>query len=171
MTREELVENLGTIAHSGSKAFLNALKEGGGKNENRTSSGVGFYSVFMVVDKVQVYTRTWKPEGESLRWSSDGSGSYEIETVEGERRGTRIVILRGIQGICGKEPPETIVKNYSAFTITVQIEGEPVNTVQAIWLKSKSDVSEEYKGSTVPAKARRPALLAALFRRRSDRHS
>ena len=63
MTREELVENLGTIAHSGSKAFLNALKEGGGKNENLIGQfGVGFYSVFMVADKVQVYTRTWKPE-------------------------------------------------------------------------------------------------------------
>ena len=147
MTREELVENLGTIAHSGSKAFLNALKEGGGKNENLIGQfGVGFYSVFMVADKVQVYTRTWKPEGESLCWSSDGSGSYEIETVEGERRGTRIVIhlKEAYKEFAEKSRLETIVKNYSAFVqFPVQIEGEPVNTVQAIWLKSKSDVSEE----------------------------
>jgi molecular chaperone HtpG len=147
MNREELVENLGTIAHSGSKAFLNALKEGGGKNENLIGQfGVGFYSVFMVADKVEVYTRTWKPEGESLCWSSDGSGSYEIESVDEERRGTRIVIhlKESYKEFAEKSRLETIVKNYSAFVqFPVQIEGEPVNTVQAIWLKNKSDVSEE----------------------------
>ncbi|HKK18040.1 MAG TPA: ATP-binding protein, partial [Opitutales bacterium] len=76
MTHDELIENLGTIAHSGSKAFLNALKESGEKNENLIGQfGVGFYSVFMVADKVDVYTRSWHPEGECLRWSSDGSGA------------------------------------------------------------------------------------------------
>ncbi len=147
MTREELVENLGTIAHSGSKAFLNAVKEGGGKNENLIGQfGVGFYSVFMVADKVQVFTRTWKPEGECLCWSSDGSGAYEIEPVEGERRGTRIVIhlKEDYKEFAQKNRLETIVKNYSAFVqFPVQIEGEAVNTVQAIWLKNKSDVTEE----------------------------
>ena len=64
MTREELVENLGTIAHSGSKAFLKALKESGEKNDNLIGQfGVGFYSVFMVADKVDVFTRTWKKMG------------------------------------------------------------------------------------------------------------
>ncbi len=147
MTREELVENLGTIAHSGSKAFLNAVKEGGGKNENLIGQfGVGFYSVFMVADKVQVFTRTWKPEGECLCWSSDGSGAYEIEPVEGERRGTRFVIhlKEDYKEFAQKNRLETIVKNYSAFVqFPVQIEGEAVNTVQAIWLKNKSDVTEE----------------------------
>ena len=93
MTHDELIENLGTIAHSGSKAFLNALKEGGERNDNLIGQfGVGFYSVFMVADSVKVYTRSWQADGQSLCWSSDGSGSYEIEEADDERRGTRIVI-------------------------------------------------------------------------------
>ncbi|PDH28643.1 MAG: molecular chaperone HtpG [Puniceicoccaceae bacterium MED-G30] len=147
MSREELVENLGTIAHSGSKAFLNALKEGGGKNENLIGQfGVGFYSVFMVADRVEVFTRSWKSDGESLRWSSDGSGAYEIESAEGERRGTRIVIhlKEEFKEFADKSRLETIVKNYSAFVqFPVKIDGQPVNTVQAIWLTNKSDVTEE----------------------------
>ena len=147
MSREELVENLGTIAHSGSKAFLNALKEGGGKNENLIGQfGVGFYSVFMVADRVEVFTRSWKSDGESLRWSSDGSGAYEIESAESERRGTRIVIhlKEEFKEFADKSRLETIVKNYSAFVqFPVKIDGQPVNTVQAIWLTNKSDVTEE----------------------------
>ena len=79
MTREELVENLGTIAHSGSKAFLKAIQESGEKNENLIGQfGVGFYSVFMVADSVDVYTRSWKTEGEALCWSSDGLSLIHI---------------------------------------------------------------------------------------------
>ncbi|MFO8028183.1 MAG: molecular chaperone HtpG [Opitutales bacterium] len=150
MTHDELIENLGTVAHSGSKAFLNALKESGEKNENLIGQfGVGFYSVFMVADKVDVYTRTWHPEGECLRWSSDGSGAYEIEPVEGERRGTRIVIkLKDeYKEFAKKDRLEGIIKKYSAFVqFPVKVEGEEVATVGALWLKNKSDISdEEYK--------------------------
>ncbi|MFU8848080.1 MAG: molecular chaperone HtpG [Opitutales bacterium] len=150
MTHDELIENLGTIAHSGSKAFLNALKESGEKNENLIGQfGVGFYSVFMVADQVNVYTRSWQPEGECLRWSSDGSGAYEIEPVEGERRGTRIVIkLKDeYKEFAKKDRLEAIIKKYSAFVqFPVKVEGEELNTVGALWLKSKSEISdEEYK--------------------------
>ena len=93
MTREELIQNLGTIAHSGSRLFLNALKENGERNENLIGQfGVGFYSVFMVADSVKVYTCSWQPSGEGLCWSSDGSGAYEIESTEGLNRGTKIVV-------------------------------------------------------------------------------
>ena len=79
MTHDELIENLGTIAHSGSKAFLNALKASGERNDNLIGQfGVGFYSVFMVADSVKVYTRSWHKEGQCYCWSSDGSGAYEI---------------------------------------------------------------------------------------------
>lgn len=150
MTHEELIENLGTIAHSGSKAFLNALKEGGEQNDNLIGQfGVGFYSVFMVADSVKAYTRSWHNEGKCYCWSSDGSGAYEIEEVEGERRGTRIVISlkEEYKDFAKKTRLEEIIKKYSAFVqFPVMVEGEKLNTVGAIWLKGKSDISdEEYK--------------------------
>ena len=150
MTHGELIENLGTIAHSGSKAFLNALKEGGERNENLIGQfGVGFYSVFMVADAVKVYTRTWQPEGESLCWSSQGDGAYEIEQVEGERRGTRIVftLKEEYKDFAKKDKLEGIIKRYSSFVqFPIKVDGDELQTVQALWLKSKNDVTEdEYK--------------------------
>lgn len=93
MTHEELVENLGTIAHSGSKSFLEALKESGGGHENLIGQfGVGFYSAFMVADKVDVYTHSWRKDAQGYCWSSEGAGDYTIEEVAGCRRGCKIVI-------------------------------------------------------------------------------
>ena len=70
MTRGELVENLGTIAHSGTKAFLNAMKESGNSPANMIGQfGVGFYSAFMVAEKVEVFTRSWRENGEELLWT------------------------------------------------------------------------------------------------------
>jgi molecular chaperone HtpG len=147
MTREELIQNLGTIAHSGSKAFLNALKENGERNENLIGQfGVGFYSAFMVSEKVEVFTRTWQQKGESLCWSSDGSGAYEIEEVDSAQRGTRIVLhLKDeYKEFAKKDRLEEIIKNYSAFVqFPVKVAGEELKTVQALWLKNKSDISEE----------------------------
>ena len=147
MTHDELIENLGTIAHSGSKAFLNALKEGGERNDNLIGQfGVGFYSVFMVADSVKVYTRSWQADGQSLCWSSDGSGSYEIEEADGERRGTRIVISlkEEYKDFAKKDRIEEIIKKYSAFVqFPVKVDGEALNTIGAIWLKNKNDITEE----------------------------
>jgi len=147
MTHDELIENLGTIAHSGSKAFLNALKEGGERNDNLIGQfGVGFYSVFMVADSVKVYTRSWQADGQSLCWSSDGSGSYEIEEADDERRGTRIVISlkEEYKDFAKKDRIEEIIKKYSAFVqFPVKVDGEALNTIGAIWLKNKNDITEE----------------------------
>lgn len=147
MTEEELVKNLGTIAHSGSKEFLEALKSDGEKNEALIGKfGVGFYSVFMVSDSVKVFTRTWTQEGEGLCWESDGSGGYTIDKVDGQRRGTKIVIqLNDDYDEFAKEDRiKNIVKKYSAFVqFPVLVNGEKVNTVDAIWLRSKSDIKEE----------------------------
>src|SRR6187551_3368204 len=80
MTREELVENLGTIAHSGSKAFVEAMKQSGKEGGNVIGQfGVGFYSAFMVASEVKVYTHSWRNEGEHLVWTSDGVSGYTIE--------------------------------------------------------------------------------------------
>ena len=92
MTREELIENLGTIAHSGSKAFLQQIKENAGNPSLIGQFGVGFYSAFMVGTKVTVYTRSYKPEEAGWIWTSDGVNSYEIEPGLDLARGTKIVI-------------------------------------------------------------------------------
>ena len=147
MTEEELIKNLGTIAHSGSKEFLEALQSDGEKNEALIGKfGVGFYSVFMVSDSVQVYTRTWKEDGEGLCWESDGSGGYSIEKTDGQRRGTKIVIQLkdNFEEFAKEDRIKDIVKKYSAFVqFPVSVNGEKVNTVDAIWLRSKSDIKEE----------------------------
>ncbi len=93
MTREELVKNLGTIAHSGTKAFLKNLKDSGTSPGNMIGQfGVGFYSAFMVADKVEVHTRSWHPDAEELVWISDGKSGYEIENTPGQQRGVKIVM-------------------------------------------------------------------------------
>ncbi len=87
MNRDEMIENLGTIAHSGSKAFLKALGEGEAKNTSLIGQfGVGFYSAFMVAKSVKVHTHSWREDEPGQAWTSDGSGSYEIEESGGERR-------------------------------------------------------------------------------------
>ena len=150
MTEADLVENLGTIAHSGTKKFMEALKqkqEGGADLIGQF--GVGFYSSFMVADRVEVFTRSYEPEAASLRWSSDGREGYSIETLaEPLDRGTRIVIrLKDEYEEFSQEyRVKELLRRYSNFVgFPLNFNGEHINTVQAIWSKSKSDVKpEEY---------------------------
>ena len=147
MTRAELIENLGTIAHSGSKAFLKSLGEGGQKNTNLIGQfGVGFYSAFMVAKTVKVYSRSWKKDELAHVWSSDGSGSYEIEEVADQSRGTKIVIE--LKDECGEYATDDrikeILERYSAFvSFPVNLNGKHINTVQALWLRSKNEITDE----------------------------
>lgn len=147
MTREELAENLGTIARSGSKEFLKALQEKGEGNADVIGQfGVGFYSAFMAADKVEVFTHSWDPEAESLKWSSDGQTGYTIEEVEEQERGCKIVVhLKDEEGeFAQKETLKQIIDRYSRFvSFPLMLEGERVNTVEALWRKSKKDISEE----------------------------
>ncbi len=151
MTREELMENLGTIAHSGTKAFLQKLKETGGSNENLIGQfGIGFFSVFMVADEVKFYTRTWKAEGESLCWTSDGNGAYTIEPASEElARGSRLVIKlkEDYKDFSKKDKVKDVLERYSRYVaFPLSLDGEKLNSMQAIWLKSKNEISEqEYK--------------------------
>ncbi|MCC6414883.1 MAG: molecular chaperone HtpG [Opitutaceae bacterium] len=147
MTRAELIENLGTIAHSGSKAFLKSLSEGGAKNSNLIGQfGVGFYSAFMVADSVKVYSRSWKKDEPGHVWSSDGSGSYEINESEGERRGTKIVIeLKEDAGDFAQDwKVKEILERYSAFvSFPINLNAKRVNTIQALWLRNKNEIKDE----------------------------
>lgn len=147
MTQAELVENLGTIAHSGSKAFLKALGENGAKNTNLIGQfGVGFYSAFMVAKSVKVYTHSWRPNEPGEVWTSDGGGSYQIEEAEGQRRGAKIVIE--LKDECSEFSQEHRVKqvleHYSAFvSFPINLNGNRINTVQALWLRNKNEIKEE----------------------------
>lgn len=146
MTREELVANIGTIASSGTKKFLDALKENGGGADVIGQFGVGFYSAFMVADKVEVFTHSWLEDGESLRWESDGETGYTIEEVEGQHRGSKVVLhlKEEFEEFAKADRVKGIIKRYSNFVgFPVKLAGEVVNTVEAIWLKPKSEVSEE----------------------------
>lgn len=147
MTRDELVKNLGTIAHSGSKAFLKALGETGAKNSNLIGQfGVGFYSAFMVAKSVKVYSHSYKAGEPGHVWSSDGSGSYEVETSEDARRGTKIVVE--LKDDCSEFAQEwkvkEILERYSAFvSFPINLNGKRINTIQALWLRSKNEIKDE----------------------------
>ncbi len=148
MTRAELVENLGTIAHSGSKAFVKALQAKGTQaGENLIGQfGVGFYSAFMVAKEVRVYTHGWRPDAESLLWTSDGSGTYTIEPVDTQRRGCKIVVsLKDeYKDFSKADRVRQILERYSSFIqFPVNLNGERVNTVQALWLKAKNEITED----------------------------
>lgn len=146
MTRAELVENLGTIAHSGSKAFLKALGENEQKNAGLIGQfGVGFYAAFMVAKKVRVYSRSWRKDEPGQLWTSDGSGSYSIEPSEGERRGTKIVIE--LKDDCSEFSQEwrikEVLERYSAFvSFPINLNGKRINTVQALWLRGKNEIKD-----------------------------
>ena len=147
MTREELVENLGTIAHSGTKAFLQAMKESGQSPQGMIGQfGVGFYSAFMVADEVKVFTRSWRKDGEGLVWTSDGRSGYEIEPAEGVARGVKIVLkLKDDEKEYAEEfRIKHLVETYSNFVgFPVLVDGKRVNEVEALWLKNKSEISDE----------------------------
>lgn len=146
MTREELVENLGTIAHSGSKAFLKHLSEGNQKDVNLIGQfGVGFYSVFMVADKVELFTNSYKPGAVPCIWESYGGSEFLISETDGLSRGTKIVLhlKEDAKEFAKAETLKRIVKQYSGFVpFPILVNGERVNVVKAIWTKNKAEVSE-----------------------------
>ncbi len=147
MTQAELIENLGTIAHSGSKAFLKALGEGNRKDASLIGQfGVGFYAAFMVAKSVKVYSHSWRSAEPGHLWTSDGGGSYSIEESPGQRRGAKIVVE--LKDDCSEFSQEwqvsEIVKRYSSFvSFPINLNGKRVNTVQAVWLRGKSEIKEE----------------------------
>ena len=147
MTKEELVENLGTIAHSGSKEFIKHLStKGDQKDLNLIGQfGVGFYSAFMVADKVTLYTRSYQMEGESFVWESDGVGSYTITEGEDNSRGTKMVLhlKEDAYDFAKEESVQRVIKQYSSFVpYPIFVNGQKVNTVDALWTKNKNEITD-----------------------------
>ena len=154
MSRDELIANLGTIARSGTRAFLENLPEGGDRNALIGQFGVGFYSAFMVAREVTVTSRQAGSD-EAWSWISDGKGSYRVEPValdEAPARGTRVVLTLNDDAKDYAEPEtiERVVKAYSAHVpvpIALKVaDGTAEKTLadgSAVWRKAKSAVSKE----------------------------
>ncbi|RAN82119.1 molecular chaperone HtpG [Bacillus sp. SRB_336] len=163
MTRDEVVANIGTIASSGTKRFLEAMS-GEQKADARLIGqfGVGFYSAFVVADKVTVITRRADaPAGEGVKWESDGKGEYSLEQVEQADRGTSVVLhLKADEDEFLKRwQLRSLITKYSdhvAFPIRMPKadpdksgddkptdEFETVNAASALWTKPKSEISDE----------------------------
>lgn len=165
MSREEVVENLGTIAKSGTREFLAALTGDQAKDAKLIGQfGVGFYSAFIVADKVVVETRkAGLPANEAVRWESEGEGSYSIENITKESRGTKIILHLKQDEMEFLDPwrLRTIITKYSDhIPLPIQMkkevteEGkekvvndyETVNRATALWQTPKSEIKdEEYK--------------------------
>lgn len=149
MTYEDLTERLGTVASSGTLAFLEQLKQSDSTFDAETmigQFGVGFYSVFMVAEEVVIDTRHADPDSKGYRWVSDGQGTYTIEEIDRPVRGTRIFIkLKEDAKEFSKDyRVKQIIKKYSNFVdFPINLAGEQVNTVKALWRKSKSDITDE----------------------------
>jgi HSP90 family molecular chaperone len=149
MSREDLMNNLGTIARSGSKEFVQSLQGDGGENIIG-QFGVGFYSLFMVADRVEVYSQPCvqvdgKPQTAHY-WTSEGDGSFEIAPAEDCVRGTKIIahLKDDAKQFSVRLTLEGIIKKYSNFVgFPIYVDSEEVNTVDAIWAKDKDDITEE----------------------------
>lgn len=149
MTMDELAQNLGTIAHSGARAFMDAAKDG---NNNLTDIigrfGVGFYSAFMVAEEIRVTSRSHKPDAEAARWICQGEDTFVIEPAVKTSRGTEVEIkLKEEAAEFAKEYRlREVIRKHSdfiGFPIYFQEEAEQVNRATAIWRQNPRQVKEE----------------------------
>ena len=167
MTKDEIIEALGTIAHSGTKEFLEALqsKEIKDNPELIGQFGVGFYSSFMVADSVTVLTKKAGQNGQGIRWASSADGFFDIEDAEKEKNGTDVILhLKDDEKKYLEEwEIKQVIRKYSDYIehpVVMDVErevdselkkGEKVkikeeevlNSQKAIWLKDKAKVTEE----------------------------
>lgn len=158
MSRDEVIENLGTIAKSGTKSFLESLGSDQAKDSQLIGQfGVGFYSAFIVADKVSVRTRAaGAAEDEAVFWESAGEGEYTIADITKESRGTEITLhLReGEDEFLDAWRVRSIISKYSDhIALPVEIEShneeddtttwEKINKAQALWTRNRADISEE----------------------------
>ena len=150
MNRAELVENLGTIAQSGATAFLKQLHEQQVQNIPTTDLigqfGVGFYSVFMVANRVTVTSRSFRPDDSAWAWTSDGSTTFTVEPADRPTRGTTITVYLQEDAQDYLEPYRlrAIIKKHSDFiAFPIYLEDEIVNQQTALWRQPARDVPDE----------------------------
>ena len=152
MSRAEVVENLGTIARSGTREFLRAIREAkaAAAPELIGQFGVGFYASFMVADRITVVTRRAGTE-EATRWESTGDGSYTLDAAERPAAGTTVTLhLKaqdeedGLNDYTRAGALKDIVKRYSDFvTYPIRLQDETLNSMKAIWARDQDAVTED----------------------------
>jgi molecular chaperone HtpG len=152
MTKDEIMKNIGTIAHSGTGAFLQKLSEEDKKSDKDVAEligrfGVGFYAVFMTAKEVILTTKSYLPGEKSYTWKSDGAATYElVEGPEDFKRGTQIeIFLRDDEEtFAEKWKIENAIRKYSNFVnYPIKIDGEQFNKISAIWREPKSSLKKE----------------------------
>jgi molecular chaperone HtpG len=151
MTRQEIVENLGTIAQSGAAAFikrLQATEEGQQPTlEMIGQFGVGFYSAFMVAHEVRVVSRSYLPDAEACEWVSDGSASFAVRPADKAERGTDVIVKLKEEAaeFASTWRLEQIVKRHSDFvSFPIYLGDEAVNRQKPLWRQSPGEVDQEY---------------------------
>ena len=163
MTEDEVVVNIGTIAKSGTKEFIKAIEESNPKSADIPQLigqfGVGFYSSFMVAEKVEVLTKKAGSDAPAVRWTSDGKSSYQIEEATKDDQGTEITVYlkEDAKAYLETWKVSEIVKKYSDFieypiilpiTTTKEdktetTEERTLNSQKAIWLRTPEEITEE----------------------------
>jgi len=148
MNEEEVNNNLGTIANSGTLAFLKKLDQSSASaKENIIGQfGVGFYSCLMVADKVEVFTKSAHKGSKGYCWTSDGAGSYDVAEADGVTCGTKIVIhLReDCKEFADIQNVKRIIKRYSNFVqYPIVLNGKRLNTIEALWTMNKNEITED----------------------------
>ena len=146
MTREELVSNLGTIAHSGSREFLRNLSWDAKADLSLIGQfGVGFYAAFMIADRVRVRTRS-DLDDQGWEWESDGSGTFSIRPGDDLARGTEVVLhlKEDAREFADDWKIKAAIRRYSSFVPhPIRVGGEIVNDQKPIWVEPKSQVTDE----------------------------
>lgn len=152
MTADEINQNIGTIAHSGATAFIEQLKQGGDKDKTADVNligkfGVGFYSVFMAADKVVLTTRSAIKDAEAVVWTSDGAGSYTLETLSDDTpRGTKIEIhlKEDDKNFADEAEIKRVIQRYSNFVpFPIRVNGETANQTTALWREPARQIKDE----------------------------
>jgi molecular chaperone HtpG len=161
MSRESAVENLGTIAKSGTRAFLESLRQADAaqRPELIGQFGVGFYSAFMVADRITVLSRMAGDPAQGVKWVSDGQGDFSVETVHKTNRGTDVILhlKEDEKEFLDDYHVRQVVKKFSDFIehpVVMDVEREDenkkktvveekLNSARALWLRSKSEITRE----------------------------
>jgi molecular chaperone HtpG len=148
MTFEDLTERLGTVASSGTMEFIKQLKESKGAIDGHMIGqfGVGFYSAFMVTDRITVETRHAAADSQAYTWTSDGQGTYEITESDRTSRGTKITFTfkEDHKEFANDWKIKSLIRKYSNFVdYSIKVNDEEVNKSTAIWHKRKNETTAE----------------------------